>query len=113
MLGQVDHAHAARADAFQDLVLADAEAAPLALEQLLRLKVRQQPLVHHVAGGLFRIGRQAGAAAPLRQKGRQALRVGELALVHQREEFIGGQRRRHQLSGRRRGTRRRTSQPVR
>ena len=42
VFAQVDAAHAAGAEAFQHLVLADGEALPLALEELLGLEVGQQ-----------------------------------------------------------------------
>ena len=65
MLAQVDAAHAAGAEAFEHLVLADGEAAPLALQELLGLEVGQQAVADQQAGELARLGGKAPAARSL------------------------------------------------
>src|SRR5262249_32909245 len=94
---QIDAAHAARAEALQNLVLADAEPAVLALKNLFGLGVGQQAVAQQGASRLERVGRQRpGGAQPL-QVGVEALFLQHAASADQVQEFLSRGRRRHQL----------------
>jgi len=89
VLGKIDDPHASRADPLQNLVLADAEAAPLALEELLGLKVGQESFIDQELGRFLRIRGQGAGVAPLAKERRQALGVRDLAFLHECQEFVG------------------------
>ena len=65
MLTEVDAALKAGAKTLKDLVPADGEAAPLALENLLGLEGRQQGVADEELGDLSRLGRHGAAGACL------------------------------------------------
>jgi hypothetical protein len=49
---EVNTAHASRADAFQDLIFTNSEAAPFALKELFGLEMGQDAVTHKKAGKL-------------------------------------------------------------
>ena len=88
VLAQVHRAHAARAEAFENLVLADGEAAPLALEELLGLELRHQTGRDQQADQLLaRVARRCRLRR-LPDKSVQALGQDQLALADQVEKFV-------------------------
>src|SRR5262249_28130714 len=94
VLAQEDAGHATRPEVLQQLVLAgDDEAAPLALEELPRLKGGQQAVADHGLGQLGRRGRQRRCAAA--QVAVEVLRVEDAALARDLEEVIGRDGGRH------------------
>ncbi len=87
MLAQVDAAHAAGAEPFQHLVLADVEPPPLALEDLFGLEVGQDAVAHRLRGQLLGVGRQGVVGAQLVRVSGQAFFLDQAALLHQVQEF--------------------------
>ena len=75
VLAQKHAAHAAGAEALQHLVLADGEAAPLALHELFGLEVGQEPFAHHQRCQLAWLARQCLAGAGRVEERLQACRL--------------------------------------
>jgi hypothetical protein len=95
MLTQIHAAHAARAEPFQDLVLADGEAPPLPLHDLFGLEVRQQAVAHQLVGQRGGRARQLAGGAWLVQIRIQALFVQYATFAHQLQKLLIGGWRRH------------------
>src|SRR5439155_7396638 len=82
----------AGAKTLNDLVPADGEAAPLALENLLGLEGRQQGVANEELGDLSRLGRHGAAGACLGDVRAQALVVHDTALLDETQKLVGGSR---------------------
>jgi hypothetical protein len=92
MLAQVDTAEPAAAKTFEDLVLADGEAAPLALEDLLGLEDRQDTVTDQCAGDLGRLRREAASGPQASQVSAEALLIHDTTLLDKLQKLLGGSR---------------------
>ena len=81
MFAQVDAAHAAGAEAFEHLVLADGEALPLALQDLLGLEIGEDAVADEQVGHLARFRRQTAGARVRLPRGMTA----QIGFLHQRD----------------------------
>src|SRR5439155_14829951 len=87
VLAQIDDAHTAGAELFEQLVLADNEAAPLAAQQLVRLKVSEDAVLDERRSELFRLFGQRHDAAELLQLRLQAFRFDKAAFAQERQNI--------------------------
>src|SRR5207302_9341788 len=82
VLAQVDAPHTARRDLLQHLVLADGEAPPASLQELLRLKARQDAVADEKTGDLTWLRRDRTASAQFIEIGAQAFLFHNAAFSH-------------------------------
>jgi hypothetical protein len=88
VLAQEHLPHAADPDPLQELELADREPAPLAQQELFRLEVREDAVVHHLVGEVAWVGRHAAAELPPLHVRRQLRLVDHPALADELNEFF-------------------------
>src|SRR5262249_6336636 len=92
---QVDATHAALAQTFEHLVLADMEALPLAKQELLGLKHSKKAIADHGARQLTGLRRKGSSSAHLLQLGFELLLGEAAALADQIHEIRYRRWRRH------------------
>ena len=95
VLAQVDAAHAAGAEAFEDLVFADGEALPLALEDLLGLEIGQHAVPDQERCQRGGFGGHGPEARKLVQVGGQSLVLDHAAFLDKVQKFSDVAWRRH------------------
>jgi hypothetical protein len=96
VLAQVDARRSAGADPFEDLVLADGESPPFALQELLCLEEGRDAITDEPVGDLARVLQRDDVAGvqPCQVRGEEAV-VYEAALLDEIEKLVGGARGRH------------------
>ena len=98
VFAEVDRPHAAGAELFEHFVLADREASPLALQDLLGLELREDAVADEVAGHARGIAAHAAVGASFLQIIGQTPLVRDAALANEIEEFVRADRRSHRLT---------------
>src|SRR5262249_37186263 len=92
---EVDRPHAAAAEAFQNAVLAQREAAPPAAQELVTLEMGQQAFGDEEPGQAFRV---FGEGRIFLEEGVQAVRAHDTAFAQQFHEVFASCRRWHRSS---------------